>query len=214
MNRLVDLTMTLSQDIEVFPGYPKPIIHKWTTVKEDGYYSNMIFLVEHSGTHMDSPAHFIEGAPTIDKLPLDKFIARGIALDFSDKGPGGVVFERDVESELNRLGVEPGRGWYILFRFGWDRVKGEDWIRYPVISDGVAEMLRSIGVEGIGMDTPSPDNAPFNVHKILLPESIVIIENMAGLENVVNRVFELMVFPLKISGGSASPVRAVARLSE
>ncbi len=208
----VDLTMKLSPETPVFPGYPQPVIHKWTTIREEGYYSNMIFMVEHTGTHMDSPAHFIEGAPTIDEIPPEKFIARAVALDFSGKGPGGVVSEREVDEALSRLGVEPGRGWYILFRYGWDGVRGEEWVRYPYLSDAAAEMIKGLGVEGIGMDTPSPDVAPFNVHKILLPESIVIVENMANLARVAGRVFELIVTPIKIAGGSAAPVRAIARL--
>ncbi len=213
MIKLIDLTMKISRETPVFPGYPQPIIHRWTSLKEEGYYSNMIFMVEHTGTHMDSPAHFIEGAPTIDEISPEKFFAKAVTLDFAKKKPGEVVAEREVDDALNRLDVNPGRGWYILFRFGWDTVRGEEWVRYPYLSDGVAEMIKSMGVEGIGIDTPSPDIAPFNVHKILLPESIVIVENMSNLGMVVNRVFELAVLPIKISRGSAAPVRAIARLA-
>ncbi len=209
----IDLTVDISPETPVFPGYPQPIIHKWTSLREEGYYSNMIFMVEHTGTHMDSPAHFIEGAPTIDKLPPERFIAKAVALDFAWKKPGEAVSEGELNKALDELGVEPGRGWYVLFRFGWDRVRGEEWLKYPVLEDRVAEVLRGLGVWGIGLDTPSPDRAPFNVHKILLPESIVIVENMGNLGEVVGRVFELMVFPLRLKGGSASPVRAIARLA-
>jgi len=94
--KLIDLTVKISHDTPVFPGYPQPIIHKWTSLKEEGYYSNMVFIVEHTGTHMDSPAHFIEGAPTIDEIPPGKFFAKAVVLDFARKRPGEVVGEREV----------------------------------------------------------------------------------------------------------------------
>ncbi|MEB3788183.1 MAG: cyclase family protein [Desulfurococcales archaeon] len=210
--RIVDLTMELSRETPVFEGYPQPIIHKWTSLKEDGYYSNMIFIVEHTGTHMDSPAHFVEGAPTIDQLSPEKFFGKAVVLDFSGKKPGEAVGEREVDKALAEAGASPGRGWYVFFRFDWDRVRGEQWMRYPYLEDSVAEMLRGLGVEGIGMDSPSPDYAPFNVHKILLPEEIVIVENLSNLASVSGRVFDVVLAPLKIKGGSASPLRVFALL--
>jgi len=209
---IVDLTLPLSQETRVFPGYPRPVIHKWATFHEDGYYANFLFLVEHSGTHMDSPAHFVPGAPTIDQLPPSKWIGRAVVLDFTHKAPGEAVGEDEVAEALDRAGVRPGPGWYVLFAFGWDRVDDEKWLRYPYLSDEAARYLARLGIEGIGLDTPSPDYQPFMVHKILLPQGAVIIENMAGLTGLAGREFTLIVTPLKIAGGSASPVRALALL--
>ena len=210
MASIVDLTMSIGPNTQVFPGYPVPVVHKWTTIREDGYFSNMLFLVEHTGTHMDSPAHFIEDAPTIDRLPPEKFVARAVALGFRSKKPGERLSERELDRALSEVGVEVGRGYYVLVSFGWDSKRGDEWLRYPYISDEAAAMLRDLGVEGVGVDSPSPDYAPFNVHKTLLPEAIVIIENLSGLERVVGRAFDFIVAPIKIEGGSAAPVRALA----
>ncbi len=209
-SRIVDLTMTLTPQTRVFPGYPQPVIHKWATFHEEGYYANFILLVEHTGTHMDSPAHFVPGAPSIDKLPPSKFIGKAVVLDFTSKEPGQAITKNEVKQALEVAGVEPGPGWYVLFAMGWDKVGDDVWLKYPYIEDEAARYLARLGIEGIGLDSPSPDYAPFMVHKILLPQGTVIIENMAGLTELVKEKFTLIVTPLKIGGGSASPVRALA----
>jgi len=211
-SRIVDLTLPLSPETRVFPGYPKPVIHKWASFHEEGYYANFLFLVEHSGTHMDSPAHFVPGAPTIDKLPPGKFIGKAVVLDFTHKEPGQPVSKDEVSKALQEAGVEPGPGWYVLFAFGWDKAGDDVWLRYPYLSDDAARLLARLGVDGIGLDSPSPDYHPFMVHKILLPQEAVIIENMAGLTGLAGEKFTLIVTPLKVAGGSASPVRAFALL--
>lgn len=212
MARYVDLTQPISPSTRVFPGYPQPIVHKWTTIREEGYFSNLLVFVEHTATHMDSPAHFIEGAPTIDKLPPEKFFSRALVLGFK-KRPGEPVSRREVEEALRDAKAKVGRGWYVFFAFGWDRVESfEDWLKYPYLEDDVADLLVELGVEGIGVDTPSPDLAPFNVHKKLLPRSIVIIENLAGIVELAGESFNVVMLPLKVEGGSGAPVRVIGIL--
>jgi kynurenine formamidase len=83
---------------------------------------------------------------------------------------------------------------------------------YPAISEATAWHLVKKGVKIIGMDSPSPDYAPFNIHKILLNNNILIIENLTNLSALLPyREFELLAFPLKIEADS-SPLRVVARI--
>ncbi len=212
MPEIVDLTLPLSGETRVFPGYPRPIIHKWTTIKEEGYYSNMVFMVEHSGTHVDSPAHFVEGAPTIDEVPPSKFVAEGVVLDFTSKEPGQAITAGEIREALGKLGVESGRGLYLLIAMGWDTAPDDVWLKYPYLTEDAARLIASMGFEGIGLDSPSPDYAPFMVHKILLPQGILIVENMAGLTRLAGQRFKMIMAPMKIKGGSAAPVRVLAIL--
>ncbi len=212
MPRILDLTQPLGPETRVFPGYPPPLVHKWSTYCEDGYYANFVFMNEHSGTHMDSPAHFVPGAPTIDELPPEKFVARAVVLRFV-KSPGERITWSEVEEALSSLDARVGPGWYVLFALGWDRVDDEDWLRYPYLDEDAARGLARLGIEGIGLDSPSPDYEPYMVHKILLPQGIVIVENMARLVELHREspvVDQLIVAPLPIRRGSASPVRALA----
>lgn len=210
MSTIVDLTQPISPETRVFPGYPQPIVRPWTYLDKHGYYSNLLLMVEHTGTHMDSPAHFVEDGATIDMLPLEKFMARAVVLGFRKK-PAEPISRREFEDALRGLDVRPGRGWYILVSVGWDKVGSMDeWTRYPYLEDDVADLLLELGVEGLGLDTPSPDVEPFNIHKKLLPRNIVIIENLANIDGLAGRNFEFIALPVKIAGGSAAPVRALA----
>jgi len=64
----------------------------------------------------------------------------------------------------------------------------------------------------VGVDAPSPDHAPFEVHKILLSREVLIYENLTNLGAVVGRTGLFIGLPLKIKGGSGAPVRALAQV--
>ena len=67
---IVDLSMELkSMDTPVFPGTPQPLKATIQTVKEDGYLSYIWSFSEHTATHIDAPAHMVEGRETIEKIP-------------------------------------------------------------------------------------------------------------------------------------------------
>ncbi len=214
--KIVDLTMTISDRTPVFPGYPQPIVHKWTSISEQGYYSNILVFVEHTSTHVDAPAHFIENSPTIDEVSLDKFIGKGVVLDFHDLGDNTVITRKMIEEELRKLNVKPGPGWIILFYTGYDKYAGTDkWFKHPGLGEDASRYIAELGVNAVGIDAPSIDHEPFPAHKILLPKGIVIYENLTNLDKLIGVVgFKFIGVPLKIHRGSASPVRALAIVEE
>src|SRR3954471_24853399 len=70
-----DLTHVFSPRTPVFPAF-KPIqIRPKFSIAKDGFFANEVTFDEHTGTHMDGPAHFISGGLTADRLPADRFIA-------------------------------------------------------------------------------------------------------------------------------------------
>ncbi|HIP89824.1 MAG TPA: cyclase family protein, partial [Thermococcus paralvinellae] len=75
---ILDLTKALSEGLETYPGDPKVEIREWASLEKDGYYMNLLSFGEHSGTHVDAPAHFIKGGKTIDELSLEKFFGKAI----------------------------------------------------------------------------------------------------------------------------------------
>jgi len=209
--KIVDLTVDLKTNTPVFPGYPIPIIHQWTSVKEHGYYSNVLMLVEHTGTHVDSPAHFIEGAPTIDKVPLERFMGKGVVVDATGLEPKAPITREFLEKALKGKGV--GKGWVVLIMTGYDSKAGTpEWFNHPGLDESGAKYLAELEINAVGIDAPSIDQAPFPGHKVLLPKGIVIFENLTNLKELVGKNFHFYGFPLKISNGSASPVRALAVL--
>ncbi|MEZ0345218.1 MAG: cyclase family protein, partial [Infirmifilum sp.] len=171
----------------------------------------LLMMVEHTMTHVDSPAHFIEGAPTIDEVPLERFMGRGVVVDVSHLGPKAPVTREILEEALRGHGV--GKGWVVLLRTGYDAKAGTpEWFDHPGLDESGARYLASLEVNAVGIDAPSIDQAPFPGHKTLLPKGIVIFEKLTNLGELLGKTFTFYAFPLKIHKGSASPVRALALL--
>jgi len=214
--KVVDLTMEIKTGVPVFPGYPTPIVHTWTTIKEHGYYSNLLVFAEHTATHVDSPAHFIEGAQTIDGVSLEKFMGTGVVLDASQLPPKGKITAEFIDSKLKELGVEVGPGYVVLFYTGYDSKAGTpEWFNHPGLDESGARYLAEKDVNAVGIDAPSIDHEPFPGHHILLSNGIVIYENLTNLKELLGvKKFQFIGLPLKIFKGSASPVRAIAVVEE
>jgi arylformamidase len=100
----------------------------------------------------------------------------------------------------------------VLFFFtGYtDKSRTDAWLKHPRLSEDACKYIVELGVNAIGFDAPGPDAAPFPAHKTLLPKGIAIYENLANLDKVIGKEFLFVGAPLRLTGGSASPVRAVA----
>ena len=214
MAKIIDLSMYIYTGLPVFEGYPIPIVHEWTNIDRDGYYSNILMLVEHTGTHVDSPAHFIKGAPSIDEVPLERFMGKALVVDVSGLKEKEEIRVEHIIGAERRFNVRVGKGWIVLFYTGYDRFIGsEKWFKHPGLGEEASRFLVERGVNAVGIDAPSIDHEPFPAHKTLLPNNIVIYENLTNLDKVKDVAgFMIYGFPLKIKKGSASPVRVIAVL--
>lgn len=218
IRRVVDLSVTIkSQDTPVFPGYPQPLRTNMTTLRDNGYLSYFWSFVEHTATHVDAPAHFVEGAPTVDAVPLSTYVGQGLVLDFSNKPPRYSIRKEDIEEALKSSGLERsvGPGWVLLFYTGYTaKSRDKDWMDHPELSEEACKYIVTLRVNAIGFDAPSPDHDPFPAHKILLPKGMGNYENLNNLGELLGKRFLFVGAPLALFGGSASPVRAIAILSE
>jgi kynurenine formamidase len=83
----------------------------------------------------------------------------------------------------------------------------------PGLSEDAAEYLINKKVNAVGIDSPSIDrgsDSNFPVHKLLLSNEILIVENLCNLGKIDNQNFTLIMTPLRLSGASGSPIRAIA----
>ncbi len=203
--KYIDLTHTFNNQMPVFPGDPASELEQTTFVEKDGFSHYHLTTSLHVGTHMDAPSHMLMGGKLLSEYPAEKFFGRGIIIDARGKTL--------VNDEL-LSGVDIQRGDIVLICFGWSSVFNEDeyYLNYPVITEGFASKLVELGVSIIGMDTPSPDKAPYSVHKILLKADILIIENLTNLEQLVNNQnFEVITLPIKLEA-EAGLCRVVAKI--
>ncbi len=213
IKEVIDLSATIENlSTLVFPGYPPPVKSTYTTIDEKGYQSYIWSFAEHTGTHVDSPAHFVKGGLTVDKVPISRYVGNGVVLDFSKKPPKYPIGKEDIVSAIQTAGSKDvGSGWVMLFYTGYTLKAGSsDWMNHPELTQDACKFIAGKKVNAIGFDAPSPDRGDFPAHKILLPEQIGIFENLSNLDKVLNKDFIFVGAPLPLVGGSASPVRALA----
>lgn len=203
------------------------------------FMSKGLILSDHCGTHVDAFNH-IDPSPSaeaIDELALERFYTEAICLDFSHKEAGEFIMVRDLEEALARTGLEVRKGDTVLLRYGHlpeglpssiptqPHERGqvlETYLRgFPGLDRVAALWLVERGVVNIGCDARSIDNPvserydadpPCPVHTVCRDFRILNTENLAIPARLVGRRFRYIGFPLKIKGGSGSPIRAVAVL--
>ena len=211
--KLLDLTMDISEDTAMFPGTPQVKIMPWSTIKQDGYNSEMLFMSSHSSTHMDAPYHFYNAGLRIHQIPVDRLAGEASLLRMG-RGAGGLITRQDItEWEGENHNIPPHSP--VVFYTGWDGRRGSSdyFAANPGLSEDAAEYLAALGVTLVGIDSPSidaGDASSFPAHQILAHSGAVNVENLANLDRLEGTRFRFVILPLRIVNATASPVRAVA----
>ena len=201
----VDLTMAVGPKTPVYPGSPQSAVLQWSRLGTHSYY-NVLFFPEHVAIHVDSPVRFVPGGKAADQIDASKFFGRFVAVNLSRLPPRTSIGLRRFEEAPPR-GAEPGPGWVVLIRTGYDAYAGADkWLEHLGLSPELAGHLAR--VDAVGVDAPSPDHEPFEVHKILRGRE-ALNGTLTNLAAVVNRTGQFIGPPMKAGGGGA-PVRTVA----
>ena len=214
IRKILDLSVPIeSLDTPVFPGDPPPLKASFATIKHEGFATFLWTLGDHAGTHVDAPAHFLEEGKTIDLVPIQSTIGYGIVLDFSEKKPRDQITRKDLQREIKLWKKKVLPGSILLMHTGYSKKSRTDaWLDHPWLSEDASKYLADLGVRAVGTDASSPDRAPYPAHKILLAKEIPLYENLARLEELLDKEFLFVGAPLALVGGSASPVRALAIL--
>jgi len=226
-----DVSPVIDERLPVFPGHPAITVDgDARTHARDGYFLQQLAFGEHIGSHVDAPSHAVAGLAdrTIDLYAVDRFIAPYVKYDLTafDLQPGELVSKARLEEVETRDGVAPQPGDVAIVQFGWDRHfrPGSDdadermwWIRNaPGLARDACEHLASRGVIGVGSDTATCDAAVVDGaitssvghDQVFLPNEILLFEGLIGLGAApTSGVF--LGLPLRIRGGSGSPIRAV-----
>jgi len=211
--KVVDLTLTVSDEIPTFPGSPQPNFIPWENVIEDGYNLELLFLSTHTGTHMDAPYHFLEKGAKIHEISLKKLVSEAILIK-SKKKDGESITKTDIQKFEKKHGKITSFS-SVIFYTGWQRnlQKKYYFTKNPGLSVSAAKYLASKKINLVGIDSPSIDlgkDSKFSVHQIFAKKGILIVENLANLEKIKSSKFHLVVLPLKLKNATGSPVRAIA----
>ena len=200
----------MTESTQVFPGSPNLRMLKWSNYDLHQYDSEVIFTSTHLGTHVDAPIHFNPGGESVEDIPLKKIVVL-------DNTKVLKIIKNDDEiidvNEIKRYNIEKNDT--VLIYTGWssNKLKDKYFEKNPGLSKAAAEYLSDLGVNLVGIDSPSIDPAldkEFSSHKVFSSKSIPIVENLINLDKIKKDNFIFIALPLKLKNCSGSPVRAVA----
>jgi kynurenine formamidase len=221
-----DLTHTYSPKLPVFPSFRPVQIRQRFAVARDGFFANEMTLDEHTGTHMDAPAHFVAGAATADHVAPERLIAPLAVVSIESRAardPDALLTVDDLTVWEKRHGRLP-RGSFVALHSGWDaRIDnadrflnrdGKGTMHAPGFSEEAARFLvEERDIVGAGVDTLSLDAAAvqkFVAHLVLLGAGKYGVELLANLSRVPPSGATIIVGAPKHEGASGGPVRVLA----
>lgn len=205
MAKYIDLSYTIENGLSTHPYDEELKLYQNRFLIKDKYNDTKLETGMHVGTHIDVVSHMLDSNVLIDDYPADKFIGKGCLLDVRNQD---VIKMKKMYLDI----VEKDS--IVLLYTGFENQFGcDDYFNcHPIVEKELAEFFIDRNIKMIGMDLPSPDKYPFQVHKMLLEKDILIIENMKNIGSLLNvDEFEIIALPLKIKA-EASPVRVVARI--
>lgn len=229
--KLIDLSREIHHRMPGFSTHAPVIITTYGTHDEireaDGYKFSSATLAlamgDHAGTHVDAPKHFDAGpaALSIDQMPLETFFTEAVCLDLSHKPLKSEVSVEDLERAERAAGVTiRPKDTVLLHMDFFRRCHGTPGYvsDFPGLTKASATWLgeKGIGMFGVEAISPGrPGRANFEVHHVCRDLGFTHMEGLVNLDQLVGKGrFRFIGFPLKIRGGTASPIRAVAVLDE
>ena len=209
---IYDVSVPIGDRIPTYPGDPEIQIQDWRSLSA-GDAANVSFLHfgAHTGTHVDAPAHFIEGAARVESLPLDVLIGEAVVIEVPRE-------RKSIDLDLVRAQCKSGIT-RVLFKTRnsdlWSAHAAQFQPDYIYLELDAAKELVQLGVRLVGIDYLSIEQfgqKHHPTHLALLSHGVVILEGL-NLSSVPPGKYELICLPLRISGGKGdgAPARAVLR---
>ena len=193
----------ISQEVfgcQVYPGDPTPKKRVISSMEKGDLYNLTAFsMCAHNGTHIDAPFHFIKDGKTVDSVSLDTFIGMAYVAEHN-----GIVSADDATEILEKAKKQNSEAAKRIL------IKGD-----AEVSAEAAKVFAESNILLLGNEsqTVGPENAPMEVHLILLGAGAVLLEGIR-LAEVSEGVYFLNAAPLNLSGADASPCRAILIAAE
>lgn len=228
---LIDLSRDVYHKMPRLLNHASIVVAPFSTHDEvrevDGYKFSAatLFLAmgDHAGTHVDAPCHFDArpGAKSIDQMPLENFFTEAVCLDLSHKPLKSDISIADLEKaiEVAKVEIKP-KDTVLLHMDFFRRCYGTDayLTDFPGLTKESATWLGKKGITMFGVEAVSPGRTGrnnFEVHHVCRDLGFTHMEGLVNLDKLVGKGrFRFIGFPLKIKGGTASPIRAVAWLND
>jgi len=191
----------ISQEVlscNVYPGDPHPEIERVNSI-DRGDICNLtrLSMCAHNGTHVDAPFHFLNDGKTLEQMPLDSFVGDCYVTHHEGE------IDAQLATKILEQAKKAGAGERIL-------IGGKAVVTADAAREFAKAKIKLIGNES---QTVGPENAPMEVHLILLREEIVLLEGIV-LSHVPEGKYILSAAPLNLTGCDGAPCRAVLIMNE
>ncbi len=206
--KIYDVSILLSEDMPVFPGDPPLKIDRIAKVSESKTVNiSSIAMGSHTGTHIDSPLHFVKDSQGIDKIPLDRFVGRARVIDLCS------VETEITKKDLKEFDEKITRGDIILLKTKnsemWDGEEFREDFIYLTKDAGrylLKKGIKTVGIDYLSIEKYGSKTAP--IHHLLLENGVPIIEGL-NLKGIKPGEYFFACLPLKIKEGDGAPARAI-----
>lgn len=224
MEKLIDLSHTLNEEIPVWPGSLRFRREKRLDYADGALIYNY-FLAQGLATHIDAPVHFIEHGRTISDLKISELSGPACVIDVREAvshNPDYAISAKDIQEWEKKYGLIPSNA-IVVGLTGWDqywpdekRYQNQDErgaLHFPGFSEEAAKLLVARHISGVGIDTLSIDvgcTTTFPAHYHLLGADKFQIENLTQLEKLPPVGATIFALPIKVENGPEAPARVIA----
>jgi kynurenine formamidase len=224
--QIQDLSHVVTPSFPMYPGAPQMQITLLRTIQGNGFYKNLLVLDEHTGTHMDAPAHFAPDGTSAESLPVERLVAPLAVIDVSSRAasdPDAQLMPDDITAWEGQHGPLPP-GAFVAMYSGWEarlddpasfiNQDGAGVPHFPGFHpDAAALLVNERDIVAIGVDTVSLDfgaSTDFKTHLTVLSAGKYGLENLAALASVPPSGATIIVGGPKHINASGGPTRAFA----
>ncbi len=202
---IIDISQSLDNQMLIYPSVKKFVLNHVRDYKKNDCMSlSEVEMSCHTGTHIDSPYHFVKDGYKISELDPKYFFGKALVIEIPENAS---CIEASMIKDIKPLCKR------VLFKTKNSQLfmKKKFISEYIYIANDAAEYLAMKGVKLVGLDYLCIDkykDAKRSAHKILLGNNIAVLESII-LKNVVAGYYYLACFPLKFEDAEAAPCRAV-----
>lgn len=195
-NKYIDLSILLTKDTPIFPGEPNIIFKKHANIKENTYNEHQITINTHFGTHMDFPYHMIDDGKKSSDFKLENFIGKGKVININNPDLDSIEDE-DV---------------FLLYSEHIEKGIDNLFNDLPVLDENLVDFLITKKPKMLLLDIPTPDKFPYPIHKKILGNDILIVENVSNMKLLIDKKFKVYAIPLNFEEFDGSPCRVFAEV--
>lgn len=218
MTRSIWLSYPLALDGPRPPAIPAPELSDLYTVARDGASVQILRLASHTGTHLDTPAHVVDGGVPITDFSLDELLfTRPVVVDLPLHDAGIVMPDHLAPHEQALRQAD-----LALFRFGYGPVRRSDPQRFSARSPGFGvesarwlrehcPQLRALGLDVPSLATIAHLDQTMRAHNVLLEgpgRRFLVLEEM-DLDYDLTSLRSVQVNPWLVLGMDSGPCSVI-----